>query len=575
MKGATIHPRSSFSDSSGRIGRTIIASKMLAARNRLRVMRRRTPVLVGFQLGVVFPATIAFALLLTLGFAAATRGIDDEGGRSFLALLIACGCVGAFIGSSTTALQALFLADDVPFLLTLPIPMRALFGSKFVETAVGVVPASMIFLASIGGYGLVRSDRLLYWPVALLVAVGFLAAATSCAIIVVSLVSRYIPPRRARMFLLGISVAIMAVTLLAWGKISPQPSTLESSLPQQQLAHAWDLLVWTPVGLGAVALTEAKSGNLVVAAFALSGHLLVAVALVSFSFKVFCRTFFRGLAQTQAVQMASPNESVTFWLGRLAGLFPPRVGALVLKEWLLIIRDLRRLSGAMWPVGMVLMYMVLLGRGDNSSFGSPDLKFWSQNGSLALMPWGLSLGISVYSFGSEGRNIGLLRSIPLAPAKIFVSKVLASAGPVTLISLSVAAISLWLRDAPLASSLQLIGLIVWMIAGYVVIDTSAAALAPNFDTDQAQRTIGLAGRFYSFLVGGLFSLATLIGAARLILFTVDVPETLRGALQLEIGPIHPLGWPLVGVAAAGALLVVIAAAATAVRNTRLLLIDNR
>lgn len=575
MKEAVIQPRSTFSDSSGRIGRTIVASKLQASRNRLKVMRRKTPVLVGFQLGVALPAMIGFAILLTFGFASAARAIDDDSGRSFLALMIACGCIGAFIGSSTTALQALFLADDVPFLLTLPIPMRALFGSKFIETAFGMIPAGAIFLASMAGYGLVRSDRILYWPVAMLVMLGFLAAATSCAVVVVSLVSRFIPPRRARVFLLGISVAVMTITLLAWAKVSPQPGSLDSSLPQQQLGRAWDILIWTPVGLGTVALAEAKSGDLILAAIALAGHLAVAGALISLSFKVFCRTYFRGLAHTQAVQVASPNASVTMWLERIARIFPRRVGALVLKEWLLLVRDLRRLSGAMWPVGMVVMYMVLLGRGGSSSFGASDLKFWSQNGSLALMPWGLSLGISVYSFGSEGRNIGLMRSLPYRARTIFVAKTLANAGPIVLISLGVATISLWLRDAPLVSSIQLIGLMIWMIAGYVVIDTSASALAPNFDTDQAQRTIGLAGRFYSFVVGGLFSLATLVGASRLILFTVDAPESLRGVFQFEVGSIHPFGWPLVGLAAGGALLAVFGAAATAVRSTQILLSDMR
>jgi hypothetical protein len=363
----------------------------------------------------------------------------------------------------------------------------------------------------------------------------------------------------------------MTLTLLAWRQLAPQPERFGTAISRKDYEPMWNALSPTPVGWGVIALEKAAHGDLIHAFSGLTLLLALCLMLIALSFRIFSQTFFRGLAQTQAVQTAAPNASITIWLGRIAALLPDRIGALVLKEWLVLFRDLRRLSGAMWPVGVVVIYTVLLGRGGNASFGSPEFEFWSKNGSLALVPWGLSLGISVYSYGSEGRNVQLMRSLPFSAASIFLAKAIASIMPVLLISLGTAITSLLIRQAPFLLSIQLLGLMVWMVAGYALIDTSASALAPNFETDQVQRTIGLNGRLFSFMAGALFSLATLLGAGRLILFANTEPDSLVDTLHVRIGTIEPLGWPLVLLAGAAAALVVYLSAASAIRRTEVLL----
>ncbi len=572
MKTVAAEPRATYEDSSRRTGWTIIAVKLRAFRNRLAVKRRKSPAMVGLHFGFAVPAILGFTALLTIGFASAVSSLNDVAeARALLAVIIAFGCIGAFIGSSTTALQAMFLADDIPFLLTLPIPLRALFGSKYIEATLGVAPAGMLIIAGALGYGFVESDRVLYWPLALLLLFAFLSIATSTSVIVVSLVTRYIPPRRARLFLLCISLAIMTLILVGWRALAPRPEKLGNVVNQNQYESIWNALEWTPVGAGAMALQEAAHGRLVLPVIATTGLLALSGVLIAVAFQVFRGTFFRGLAQTQAVQTAVPNESITSWLSRIAGLLPHRIGALVLKEWLVLFRDLRRLSGAIWPVGVVLIYSVMLGRSNNATFGSSEFEFWSKNGSLALMPWGLSLGISVYSYGSEGRNVHLMCTLPFSAFSIFLAKAIASILPIGLVSVSAAAASLWIRQAPLVPSIQLLMLMIWMVAGYALIDTSASALAPNFETDQVQRTIGLSGRLFSFVAGGLFSLATLVGAGRLILYSHPEPDSLVDILNVKIGVIEPMGWPLVLLAIAAAAAVVAISAKSAVHRTGMLL----
>jgi hypothetical protein len=575
MSNIAIRGRATFDDTSRRIGWTIVATKLRASRNRLAVMRRKTPALVSLHFGIAVPAVLGFTALLLVGFASALSGVEDASvSRALLAVVIAFACIGAFIGSSTTALQAMFLADDIPFLLTLPIPLRALFGSKFLEAALGVAPAAMLLMAGAGGYGIVEAEHISFWPIAGLVLIGFLLMATAASVIIVSLVTRFIPPRRARLFLLCISLSVMAFTLLAWRVLAPQPEKLGNVVSRGEYEPIWNALQWTPVGVGAVALQKSAQGEYVHALIA-TGALLTASALVvAISFHVFRRTFFRGFAQTRAVQTAQPNSSITSGLSAIAGVIPHRAGSLVLKEWLVLFRDLRRLSGAMWPLGVVLVYTILLGRRGGATFGSDDFEFWSRNGSLALLPWGMSLGISVYSFGSEGRNIQLMRSLPFSARAIYLSKALASILPVLVVSVGAAVISLWLRQAPLVSSLELIALMVWMICGYALIDTAASALAPNFETDQVQRTIGLSGRIFSFVAGGCFSVATLVAAGRAIMFLESEPKSLSDILGTRIGSVEPFGWPLVALAGFAAVTVVLLSAKTAINRTQALLSES-
>jgi hypothetical protein len=116
--------------------------------------------------------------------------------------------------------------------------------------------------------------------------------------------------------------------------------------------------------------------------------------------------------------------------------------------------------------------------------------------------------------------------------------------------------------------------VAWASAGYVLIDTAAAAIAPNFEAEQVQRTTSIAGRLVGFAAGALFTIATGAAAARLIFFAADTPASFRPALSWEVGGVTPLGWPLVVAATAVALLDVALFAALAERRVAALIRDE-
>jgi hypothetical protein len=568
----TVPPRAAYDEPWHQVGLILIGLKARAARNRIVLTRRKNPVKTFFHFIVAMPVIAGLTALLAVGFSVALNGITDESiATTFLASIVALVLIGAFIGSSTTALQALYLADDIPFLLTLPVPLRALFGGKFVEAAVGALPPGILFTAATLGYASVRTEHPTFWVISPVVGVGIIANATAISVITVSLVTRYVPPRRARLFLFAISLLLVSCTAVAWRYLAPRPDALTNVVNREEYVPLWRALAWTPVGWGATAMTSAATGS-PLRATVLAGLLILATcAIVAISYNVFRRTFIRGLAQTRAAQISQPNETVTRWMRYAATPLPQRLGAVALKEWFILTRDLRRMSGAIWPVGMVIIYAVVLGRGDGSAFGSQDLAFWSMNGSLALLPWGLSLGISVYSIGSEGRNVHLLRTLPLPASRIFLAKVLASLLPVGLLSLGASALALWIRSAPMLQAIELLSLIAWMIVGYVVIDTAAAAIAPNFESDQVQRTITLSGRLFSFAAGSVFGLTSIAAAARLILMSAEPPKSLVEILTISASGVDVFGWPLIIFAGCTAIGIVCFSSNLAIKQTERLL----
>jgi len=236
----------------------------------------------------------------------------------------------------------------------------------------------------------------------------------------------------------------------------------------------------------------------------------------------------------------------------------------VLKEWLTMFRDLRRLSGAVWPIGMVAIYAVALGSEERAApIGSPGLTFWLSAGSLALIPWGASLGISIYAFGTERRNIHLLRSLPFRAPTLLLAKILASLLPVAAVAEAAVVVVCVAQGASVGQSLGIAAIVAWAAVGYVTIDTASAAVSPNFEAEQVQRATTFLGRLFGFAAGSLFTVTSALAIGRLVLFATGTPTALGDLLDWAPAGIEPLGWPLVVLCGSAAALTVVMVATIA------------
>ncbi len=514
-------------------------------RRRLSSGKRQSRTLNALKWGIVLLPVAFISLILFSAFYGAFTSVgSSHDAEAILGSLVALLAVAGFVTCSTTALQSLYLSQDLPFLLTLPLPLGAIYGGKMFDAMAGALPTGYVMVLLLTAFGVTQSGGLLYYGVALVCFVLTTFASTSTSVLFVAAVTRYVPPKRARFVVVVGSLIILLGIFSLWGVLLPKATFDSNGSPRFEAGSAGELVAATPAGWAAHALMAAAAFEL--SAVAIAGSAFTgAVALCSFlAYRTFAGSFTIGYGRVRGMPAARPRRPFASLSARLIFWLPQNLGGIVLKEWLVIFRDLRRLSGAIWPLGMVAVYTIAISR-QNSGGSSGDLRFWMTNAPLVLLPWGASLGISIYSFGTEGRNLELLRVAPIRPRGILFAKILAAFVPVFAVSETATLIVSVFRGAPLELYLGLAAIVAWASAGYVLIDCSASALAPVFDADHVQRSTSLPGRVVDIFAGAAFGVFSAVAIGRIILFTTEPPSTLHDVLAWQVSGVAPLGWPLV------------------------------
>lgn len=529
----------------GDLGWIVIRTKLTIRRHQFRVAVDRHPGRVALQTFVVIPALFLIGFIFFVGLASGmSSAANDSEATALLTTLLTLTAVAAFIGSSTTALQSLYLSNDMPFLLTLPIPLRVVFVEKFIAAMSGTIPAAIIGFVSLAAFGASRADHLAFVPAALLALILVIVLSTTISVFIVALVTRSIPARRARLILLCISLTIVALTGLLWNAITPSQQHLGMGGADQSIVRLGTSLNWSPTSWLAQAVADASSRHFASAARALTDSVVLTLVAAVTSYQVFARTFSRSVAATRAAQVSKSNYRAVRHLSALVESLPQDIGALIVKEWLTIFRDLKRLSGVIWPLGVVAIYGITASRSAESD-GTDPFDFWQANAALALLPWGISLGLTIFSIGSEQRAVHLLRLMPIGPRRLFAGKMLAAAVPILFFSEVITLIVSIAAGGRLVDVVGMMALVAWATCGFVTIDTAASAFAPNFEADHIQRSTLLVGRAFGMVAGAAFAVATSAAVVRLIFFTAEPPSLVRGALTWEVASVHPLGIPLV------------------------------
>jgi ABC-2 type transport system permease protein len=553
--------------------RTLMGVRYRTIWQRYRGRRSGSRLLLATKAIVIFFPLFLIGMVLFVAFQQVFSAVESKAlAETVLASLIALIVVASFVCSSTTALQSLYLSNDLPFLMTLPLPLGAIYGGKILDAMTGTLPTSFVMVLLLSAYGIAQGGGILYFAVAIVCLALTMLVSTSTSVLFVAAVTRYIPPKRARLVLvLGTLFLLIGVWSL-WVALLPTVHETNGE-PTFETGSAGDLIAITPAGWAAHALSSAASGNISGLAVTGSAFVMVVALCSLFAFHTFAQGFQIGYTKIRGVQAARPKRPLAAASARAIAWLPQDLGALVLKEWLVMFRDLRRLSGAIWPVGMVAVYTIALSR-QNYHSSSGELRFWLSNAPLALLPWGASLGISIYAFGTEGRNLELLRSAPVRPFGIFFAKAFASFVPVLMATEAATLIVTTIHKATFEQGLGMVGIVAWAAIGYVLIDSSASALSPNFDADHVQRSTSFAGRANGIIIGATFGIFSAVAIGRTILFFVEPPESLRSALDWQTAGVSPIGWPLVVVTSSIAVGVVAATVRSASASVGRLIRDG-
>ncbi|MDI6694989.1 MAG: hypothetical protein QME21_08085 [Anaerolineales bacterium] len=478
----------------------------------------------------------------------------------FPTLVFSATFLGIFLTSFGVLLQALYLAGDMDFLLSTPLPIRAVFVAKLLQAALPNFALICAFaLPVLFGIGASAEYTFLYYPGVLLEMAALALAAAGLSAMLVLLVVRIFPARRVAE-VLGFLGAIFSILcsqsgqIAQWGEFSPEQATRTLSL-LRQADVAWSPLTWA--GRGVVSLGESNwlvGGGLTLLTLALAAAVFTA-SLVAAE-----RLYYSGWAgmksearRRKTPRVASIKPLFPVWVNiekSAIRLLSAPVSGLIAKDWLVLRRDLRNLSQLVTPLIIGVIYAVMILRSDNQppSLSSPDASPWIR-GMMSNLRTYLSVGLSLFvgwmllarlagmGFAHEGRSYWILKTAPISATQLILAKYLVAYLPSVALS-GLYLLAIWLiQSAGLITLIYSLAVIALCIAGNAGINLAFGIAGANLnweDPRQMQRT-------FSGCLGGLTTMLYL--PLSLLLFfgppiafaAFNLPEAIGQIFGLALG----------------------------------------
>jgi hypothetical protein len=352
------------------------------------------------------------------------------------------------VSSFGVLLQGLYLSGDMDFLLTSPVPMRAVFVAKMLQA---VLPnfgfISLFGLPVLFGLGLSSHYNFLYYPLVPLTMILLTLAAAGLSGLLVMLVVRVLPPRRAAE-ILGFVGATLGFACSQSGNLfnafrndvdisGTQVNGVFTALTR--FNTPWLPLNWAGQGLVALGSGHWLTGVLLTAATLGGAALAFWLALAGAE-----RFYYSGWAGMQVVVRkrrparaarleAAAGTGPVPWAARL---LPSPVRGLLRKDFLVLTRDLRNLAGLVTPLIVGLIYGLMLlrsggqpppGRGEAPDAFINSFRILLSYGNVAISLFvGLTLlsRLSGMGFSSEGKNYWILKASPVRPGHLLLAKFL-------------------------------------------------------------------------------------------------------------------------------------------------------
>ncbi|HSB01956.1 MAG TPA: hypothetical protein VLE49_15000 [Anaerolineales bacterium] len=439
--------------------------------------------------------------------------------NSILASIPALTLTALFVGTLLTSfgvlLQALYLSGDMDFLLSTPVPIRAVFITKLLQA---VLPNFALFclfgIPMLFGLGIANGYQISYYPLAILLMIFLALAASGLSALLVMLVVRVLPARRAAE-ILGFIGAIFAFLCSQIGNLTNsfgRNINLSGTRVAGMLVLAntrWLPLNWA--GQGLVALGEGRW---------LPGIVLVGATLgltaFTFWFAIVTaqRLYYSGWAGMQVIARKKRTPSVraaTTGAGLLR-LLPKPVFAILQKDFLTLRRDLRSLSQLISPIILGVVYTLLLLRGGGEPPpGRGEAPDWFMNSFRVVLAYG-SVGMSLFvgwmllsrlagmGFSHEGRNYWMLKVSPIRVWHLLASKFLVAYLPALGLGFLFLTVISVLRGFSLLDFVYSFIAIVMCLAGMTGVLLAFGVAGANFTWEDPRRmNSGMMGCFGQIL----------------------------------------------------------------------------
>lgn len=514
--------------------RRLLRLRVQLSINSFRHSRLRTKLvtIVGVLGLLALAGFIFFVSWLLLGFLRSPdlgryTGIDS---RQLLEAMPQLILTGLFFGTLFTSvgvlLQALYLAGDMDFLLSSPVPVRAVFITKLVQAVLPNFGLFVLFgLPLLYGLGASAGYNFAYYPLVLFAMIALTLAAAALAALLVMAVVRLLPPRRAAE-ILGFVGAIAGVICSQIGNLS-QSFGRDAGLSPGLVGGAFSVAMrlktpWLPLNWAGQGLVDVGEGRWLSGVSLLVITLGLTVLAFGFALATAERLYYSGWAGMQVVarksrptrpsRTAIPRSAQLAWIERR---FPGPVRAIVAKDFLLLRRDLRNLSQLISPliIGVVLA-LSLIQSGGKPLPGRGDAPAWFMESFRALLGFGnvaitlfvgwIMLGrLAGMSFSREGRNFWMLKASPVTARQMLAAKFLGAYVPTLGLGyVFLVGISLFQR-IPGGEFVFLLIVVTSCLAGLCGILMAFGAAGANFTWDDPRRMnaggLGCVGQIITML----------------------------------------------------------------------------
>ena len=502
-------------------------------------LRRKIGTIVLFLMIVGFGVLILSVSWLVLGFLRSPQlvrytGVELE---PFLEMIPALTLTALFLGTLFTSfgvlLQALYLSGDMDFLLSSPVPIRAVFIAKLLQAVLPNFALMALFgIPILFGLGFASSYNLFYYPLVLMMMVALALAAAGLSSLLVMLVVRILPPRRAAEILgfigatLGLACSQIGNLANSFGKdISISGTQISGTLLRWN--SPWFPLNWAGQGLAALGEGRWLMGILLLGITLVLTMTAFGVALITAE-----RWFYSGWAGMQVVarkkkpvrtsQAAKRGEKEpSFGLVRF---LPAPVLGIVHKDFLVLRRDLRNLAGLISPLILGVIYTAMIFRnGGDVPAGRGEAPTWfmdafgvliaySNVGMSLFVGWILLSRLAGMGFSQEGKSYWILKASPVRTGHLLGAKFLVSYLPALGLGLIfLTGISI-LQKASLLTYLYSLATMIMCLAGMAGILLAFGVMGANFAWDDPRKInaggMGCLGQlltvFYLPIAFGLF-----------------------------------------------------------------------
>jgi hypothetical protein len=489
-------------------------------------------------------------------------------------LILAGSFVALMVMSFGVLLQALYLAGDMDFLLSSPVPVRAVFVAKQLQAILPNIGLIALFgLPVLFGLGASGGYNLLYYPlVVIILAMLALAAAGVSSFLVMGIV-RIFPARRVAE-VLGAVGAIISILCSQSGNFINAMNPDYSKISSQQLPldlinrfnSPWIPLSWAGRGLVDFGQGRWLTGILFLAlTFALTG------GLYFLSLTTAERLYYSGWARMQVggrkkrtAAKSSVAPARTAAPSPLARIIPQPILGIIGKDFLTLRRDPRSMSQLVTPLIVGIVYGVFLLRPGGVTSTSPgDMPDWmvqtAKNiavyggvGLSLFIGWSLQSRLALMGFSQEGKNYWILKCAPISTARLVASKFLVAYLPALALGWAAMVVISLLQHTPLSVVVFGLVVVVLSISGVAGINLTYGIIGVNLKWEDPRRM----NAGFSGCLSPLFSIiylaidAGLFIGPTMILVALGVPSLAGEAVGLLLGGTFSLACAIIPLMAA-------------------------